>query len=130
MAMGEGTLPRSFFHRKWDGGKDRQHKKRADIRHRDITEVRKAEQARQAHGHGRGKNERHDARPHAGEKGLNAAVFHEVPQHGGDEQQEQERRQHDAERRDQRAPEAPLRRTDEWWPYSRPAGRASTPRRR
>ena len=70
-------------------------------------------EARQAHGHGRGKNERHDARPHAGEKGLNAAVFHEVPQHGGDEQQEQKRRQHDAERRDQRAPEAPLRRTDE-----------------
>ena len=106
MAMGR-ALCRAAFPQEMDGGKDRQHKKRADIRHRDITEVRKAEQARQAHGHGRGKNERHDARPHAGEKGLNAAVFHEVPQHGGDEQQEQERRQHDAERRDQRAPEAP-----------------------
>ena len=95
-----------------DGGKDRQHKKRADIRRRDIAEVRKAEQARQAHGHGRGKNERHDARPHAGEKGLNAAVFHEVPQHGGDEQQEQERRQHDAERRDDAARDAALLLTD------------------
>ncbi len=114
MRMGDGALP--FLSAAKAMQRPQQYRNTAmerEIRHKCVLRPAKPSQCRKRHIDCRCKDHRHHTGTNAAKNCVDSRILHQILQHRCNEQDNDKGRQHHAQRRAQRAPEAALRSADE-----------------